>query len=1586
MPARRLLIGGGAPINEDSEDEAEQMNISTENTDQYYLTDLNALLSFELSAVTDDNIVREYDAEISAHPSIAFNSEAFLLSVVRRSLIKHILELLHTWGLGLKLFWQLNCVFVRNMGQTGEEGQKEVQTQSIFIPFRQPSVTFSVINEDFIAETIMNSIEIAIDKQNHFLNMGSGWALSSYLSVMLRVAHLGHEVGNIGHIRFKKWERLYGPNGLSHNASDQTCILPNVLFSFCDSDGFCFCYALGASLFSWDQLRTGTSSEKTDSELQDFKQSVLNKAFNTYDFSMINAFPCSFADIIAFEKANKHIVNLCVMGMFRSGKATGERSRTKKIKVWPIFKSDKLLENPNNLKIVNLVIVQEQSNELNMVSYHVAFCRDFQELMKRSGSRLGQTLTKNIFCIGCFAGFKEADIAKHKAVCSLNEPQSLTIQRFYKKGTGCRFSYEEKRRPAICFGAVDLECASKPLTSQNEVGMFGPMAAARSQFIAVSFSSQSYLNVEGAEAYQLLSKTYVGRDPILNFFRLLMFESAYFASILNNKLTYPLRMSHEQSELASCATHCGNCKKWMPEGSKVYHHDHAIGPETSPTNFISVCCPRCNQKFRRKTPYFLSAHNLRSFESAFIVSHILKDPRCADLFDDIQIFTKGADNVSSMRLVFKCFLCNPQILMRKRLKFLVPSDRQDQVNSLLDKEFEKMHIHVNEYVEKERIRPRIARERAAAQLHNEAVLADMHDDDHVDDDDDDDDDEYYDDDEDDDDELDEVVELDDGVNDNVQDDADAPDAQGDPALSGGERHPPPPPPHSLPPRPRRKDDAMKTCPHGRSFRMLIVKDSLALTCASLQKTVDACARSFQPKVCGKNAAEVGFWSELYSKDCDCCKNLYLIREQGQILCKYVLDYFGDLSLIDVCFSKALFPYQYVDKLINSDDGSFNAEALNHPIPSRNHFNNSLSDSGELPSQEEYDELRSNLELVGAKTFGDYLLHYNSCDSIHVLICLLTIERFYFQHFDLSIMRYNSLPRFGYDILLRSCAERAGGDGSVEFVHDESQRLFLREANTGGLQLCARNGGNVEMMNCIELPHFDSSKPQTKCLSLDINSLFPFSFFAYPLPKSSYQLHESDSDLINEMNQILLERGRQAFIDFYNKIIEKNSTFYLIEVSIHYPEALHDVLDVVPSFRKRAVRGTELSEAQRSLLEQLGLKGDFDKKVLIADLNDQTVIVSFQHLALLVDLGVELVSFSRCMTAFQSFCFRDAIGKLLELKKNAATPYFRSLAKQAANSSYGTTGLVPERFEVVGVARGQQEIVRAVSSPHLNRFKILSPNSIITYKQKESVKCESLFFVNVAIQQHSKTYFLRSYYFSIKKVLTDRCLRLGLLVSLSALYCDTDSISARVSTQSYNDVGVYLKTSDIMYELRDIIDFSTYLAYPNHRMFQELKARLSEQEFTEFIDLIQSTQSEAGLFKNEISVSSFSSEIEFFYTLRSKAYIMKVGHSHAPDSNTPVSYTYKKTLKGPILRERLKKFTTEDYLAMGRGESDYESCMSKISSRNWSVYLADLKRRRPTIFSKCRYLVDASTGVTRPHGHKDNPASNRVDSVVVTMNH
>ena len=187
---RRILYGGGASVSEGEnafeDDEDEQMNISTENLNQDHeegtnnnIKSFDDILNFYLTAETENDIIKELEAPIKGDPTIILDWESFFLTVVRRSLVRHIMFLLRTWGLGLKIFWQINCIFSRKVGQSSDQRQND--TQSVYVPFRQQSVVYSVLDEEAVLDSVQRSVEELVDKQDHFLLMGSGWAISDYL-------------------------------------------------------------------------------------------------------------------------------------------------------------------------------------------------------------------------------------------------------------------------------------------------------------------------------------------------------------------------------------------------------------------------------------------------------------------------------------------------------------------------------------------------------------------------------------------------------------------------------------------------------------------------------------------------------------------------------------------------------------------------------------------------------------------------------------------------------------------------------------------------------------------------------------------------------------------------------------------------------------------------------------------------------------------------------------------------------------------------------------------------------------------------------------------------------------------------------------------------------------------------------------------------------------------------------------------------------------------------------------------------------------------------------------------------------------
>ena len=379
---------------------------------------------------------------------------------------------------------------------------------------------------------------------------------------------------------------------------------------------------------------------------------------------------------------------------------------------------------------------------------------------------------------------------------------------------------------------------------------------------------------------------------------------------------------------------------------------------------------------------------------------------------------------------------------------------------------------------------------------------------------------------------------------------------------------------------------------------------------------------------------------------------------------------------DFC-RKLLFPYSSLDQLVCTpedagdaddagDDFSVNVNALQGPIPPRESFKNELLDIHEAdslaPSQEKYEVYCNLMSELGVSTLENLVSLYNILDVLQTIMVLKTINRFYYQEFRLTIFRYGSLSRFGFDLLMLNCLREKGG--GVDFIHDPRQREFLKQAVFGGFQVCAENGGLPEkkMNNTVECPHFDVTQEQKKTLSLDVNALFVHVLSDEKMPKSDYAFHDQDSLLVKQMNN-RLSVSQSHFAEHYGRVAMEDKTCFLIKAKIRYPPDVHQELEsFCPTFSRRVVETHELSAEQLTLMEQMGLNPDFKQSILVADLHPQVVTITHDYLFLLIELGAKIDEVLEVMTAFETDMFQKAAKKFLQLKQTASTSYFRKLSK------------------------------------------------------------------------------------------------------------------------------------------------------------------------------------------------------------------------------------------------------------------------------------------------------------------------------------
>ena len=448
----------------------------------------------------------------------------------------------------------------------------------------------------------------------------------------------------------------------------------------------------------------------------------------------------------------------------------------------------------------------------------------------------------------------------------------------------------------------------------------------------------------------------------------------------------------------------------------------------------------------------------------------------------------------------------------------------------------------------------------------------------------------------------------------------------------------------------------------------------------------------------------------------------------------------------------------------------------------------------------------------------------------------------------------------------------------------------------------------------------------------------------------------------------LSASASGFLNYYEDDVATRSVMYLLRVRIRYPTETHvNLCDMVPSVSRRSVEVSSLSPIQQDMVTRMKMKPCTKTPIMVSDLLVQETTVTLEYLSLLLKLGVCLESVLGGMSGYAAPIFEEPVTKMLKLKSSAKTPYFRQLSKLLLNSSYGYCLLNPAAYLQQRIVIGSRSMIRCASNPNLKKFRLLGDDVMMASLAKQSVRFHSAYFVGVVIMNHSKEAFLRDFYMGMKPIL-ERGLE-GRFDSLevNVLYVDTDSITLEIVSPSYDQCGVHLRVNDIYWSLREYVDFSPFLKQSTNAFWTEIRRRLTPGKFLAFVRRVKQFSGYEGMWKIEHIIGAHSQAISVFYTIRTKVYL-SICFVRA-DAKEPGVESLKTTLKGALLKSRSSTFGLEDYLRMGdaREMPILETSMPKLTSKHWRLYFISLGRHRPTVFDRKRYLLDAESGISVPHG-------------------
>lgn len=203
------------------------------------------------------------------------------------------------------------------------------------------------------------------------------------------------------------------------------------------------------------------------------------------------------------------------------------------------------------------------------------------------------------------------------------------------------------------------------------------------------------------------------------------------------------------------------------------------------------------------------------------------------------------------------------------------------------------------------------------------------------------------------------------------------------------------------------------------------------------------------------------------------------------------------------------------------------------------------------SQKDYDHAQYVFDKMGLLNLGEWSDIYLKTD---VLLLCSVFENFIdvsISQFQLDPAHFVSSPGLSWSAMLKMTKVK------LQLLTDIDMLNFVARGQRGGVSFI---GHRHAVANNPRIEHYDPSKPLSYLQLLDANNLYAYAM-SCPLPKGEFRFLDD-----NEIERV-------NFLD----TADDHPKGYLVEVSLHYPQRLHDTHNGFPLAPvRRCVSEKELS--------------------------------------------------------------------------------------------------------------------------------------------------------------------------------------------------------------------------------------------------------------------------------------------------------------------------------------------------------------------------------------------------------------------------
>ena len=458
---------------------------------------------------------------------------------------------------------------------------------------------------------------------------------------------------------------------------------------------------------------------------------------------------------------------------------------------------------------------------------------------------------------------------------------------------------------------------------------------------------------------------------------------------------------------------------------------------------------------------------------------------------------------------------------------------------------------------------------------------------------------------------------------------------------------------------------------------------------------------------------------------------------------------GDAE-VELLTKKAIFCYDYLTSLA----------VLNDPIPSRNQFHNSLTDTP--VSDSEWNHLQEIVRSFNLKTVGDLLKLYNTLDTLLTADVWSNYRSWALEVFGLEPGHYVSGPGICWDAALKMTRPK------LTMLKDIDAMMMFESGIRGGITCVSKRYATANNPDCLE---YDPLSPTTHLGFFDAVSLYGASMTG-KLPYNDFKWERED-----KFESIL---GRSP----------NGDRGYVLQVDIVIPAKYHDFLNQYPTFPENLeITEGMLSPFLKTMLEKNGISRYMKTTKLAPNLLPKfNYVIDLENLQYYLSLGAEIVKVHCVLSFHQKAWLKPWVDYHTEQRRLASSTVRANFHKFAVNFIFGKSMESTRKYKNVVLVNRPNQHCRQVCKGGFKRFYILSPELVAVELARHSVKLDKPLYTGFRILENSKLRVFKFFYEILRKSLNN----------VELVLTDTDSLLVKYQSDDY------IKD---LYNIREHFDFS-----------------------------------------------------------------------------------------------------------------------------------------------------------------------------------